>query len=124
MMTAMPPGAGDGSALVGAAQWLEGLVQGQAATAIAVIAVAATGMLMLNGRMPLRRGLTVGLGCFLLFGASTIARGIVMSATSVAGIEMHPSHQLESIPDPPLNLRPPPAPPPVDDPYAGASVVR
>jgi type IV secretory pathway VirB2 component (pilin) len=123
MTIVVPPGAGDSSALLGAAQWVEALVHGQAATAIAVLAVAATGMLMLSGRMPIKRGLTVGLGCFLLFGASTIARGIVASATSVAGTEGLPARQPEIDPAP-FNPAPPPAPPTVADPYAGASIVR
>src|SRR3546814_14694750 len=51
------------------------------ATAIAIIAVAAIGLLMLSGRLDLRRGITVIFGCFLLFGAS----GIAAALTGLAG---------------------------------------
>lgn len=113
------PGTG-GSALLGAAQWLEGLVQGPAATGLAMLAVATTGFLMLSGRVPVRRGLTVTLGCFILFGAPTIARGIVGSAATGAGAEPMPEPPPPSQPTRAFN--PAAAAPPVTDPYAGASI--
>lgn len=70
-------GAPDGSALTGAASWIEGALLGSVGTSIAVIAVAWLGFLMLRGRSPVRRGATVLLGCFILFGAAAIARGLV-----------------------------------------------
>ncbi len=59
-----------------AVTWLEGTLLGNVATALAVIAVAATGLLMLTGRIDWRRGATVILGCFIVFGAAAIVAGI------------------------------------------------
>src|SRR3546814_6795556 len=56
--------------------WVEGAALGSVATSVAVVAVAAIGLLMLSGRSELRRGITVVLGCFLLLGASAIGRAI------------------------------------------------
>jgi type IV secretion system protein VirB2 len=50
------------------------------ATAVAVIAVAMVGFMMLTGRMNWRMGGTVVLGCFILFGATTIVAGIQAAA--------------------------------------------
>ncbi len=61
--------------------WLQGTLLGNVATALAVIAVGATGLLMLTGRIDWRRGATVILGCFIVFGAAAIVAGI----RSVAG---------------------------------------
>jgi type IV secretory pathway VirB2 component (pilin) len=51
------------------------------ATAIAVIAVAAVGFMMLTGRINWKYGATVVLGLFVLFGSASIVAGI----RSVAG---------------------------------------
>jgi type IV secretion system protein VirB2 len=56
--------------------WLQGTMMGNVATAVAVMAVAAVGFMMLTGRMNWRYGATVILGCFVLFGAATIVGGI------------------------------------------------
>ncbi len=61
--------------------WLQGTMLGNVATAVAVMAVAGVGFMMLTGRMNWRYGATVILGCFILFGAATIVGGI----RSVAG---------------------------------------
>lgn len=73
-----PAGSGP---IVSAVNWLQGTLLGNVATALAVIAVGATGLLMLTGRIDWRRGATVILGCFILFGAAAIVAGI----QSVAG---------------------------------------
>ena len=62
--------------ILSAVTWLEGTLLGNVATALAVIAVAATGLLMLTGRIDWRRGATVILGCFIVFGAAAIVAGI------------------------------------------------
>ena len=49
-------------------------VRSSGATEIAC--VAAVGFLMLTGRMDWRRGLTVVVGCFVIFGAVSIVAGI------------------------------------------------
>lgn len=61
--------------------WLQGTLLGNVATAVAVMAVAGVGFMMLTGRLNWRYGATVILGCFIVFGAATIVGGI----RSVAG---------------------------------------
>lgn len=62
--------------ILNAVNWLQGTLLGNVATALAVIAVGATGLLMLTGRIDWRRGATVILGCFIVFGAGAIVAGI------------------------------------------------
>ena len=62
--------------VLSAVTWLQGTLLGNVATALAVIAVGATGLLMLTGRIDWRRGATVILGCFIVFGAAAIVAGI------------------------------------------------
>src|SRR5436305_7382364 len=64
------------SPLIAALDWVQGTLLGNLATAAAVIAVAAVGFMMLTGRMDWRRGLTVVIGCFVIFGAVSIVAGI------------------------------------------------
>ena len=64
------------SPLIAALDWVQGTLLGNLATTAAVIAVAAVGFLMLTGRMDWRRGLTVVIGCFIIFGAAAIVAGI------------------------------------------------
>ncbi|MCX8477446.1 MAG: TrbC/VirB2 family protein [Sphingomonas sp.] len=106
------------SAVVAAVQWLEGTVLGTIATTLAVIAVASVGLLALSGRMDLRRAATVILGCFVLFGASSIVAGLESLAR--AGEAPVPEPFIASAEVSPL------ARPPIQqlgyDPYAGAAV--
>jgi type IV secretory pathway VirB2 component (pilin) len=64
------------SPLVAAMEWIQGTLLGNVATAAAVIAVAVVGFMMLTGRIDWRRGLTVVIGCFIIFGAVAIVSGI------------------------------------------------
>jgi type IV secretory pathway VirB2 component (pilin) len=107
------------SVLVAAVSWLQQTILGTVATTIAIIAVASVGLSMLNGRVSVRYGMTVLIGCFILLGASTIAAGI---RSFVGG-----GDAVSYAPEPPpvvLPPAPPPAPPAPanNDPYAGASV--
>lgn len=105
------------SVLVAAIAWLEGTVLGTIATTVAIIAVAAVGLMMLGGRVNLRHGATVVLGCFILFGASSIVAGIqsFVGGGDVTAIVYRP--------EPPVRALPPLPPRAVDaDPYAGASL--
>lgn len=77
---AAPDPAGSGP-IVGAVDWLQGTLLGNVATAVAVIAVAAVGFMMLTGRINWKYGATVVVGLFILFGAASIVGGI----RSVAG---------------------------------------
>ena len=72
-----PQGAGP---IVNALAWLQGTLLGSVATAVAVMAVAAVGFMMLTGRMNWRFGATVIIGVFILFGAATIVGGIQAAA--------------------------------------------
>jgi type IV secretory pathway VirB2 component (pilin) len=62
--------------LIAALQWVQGTLLGNLATTAAVIAVAVVGFMMLTGRIDWRRGLTVVVGCFIIFGAVAIVSGI------------------------------------------------
>lgn len=77
--TADPQGSGP---IVAALAWLQGTLLGNVATAVAVMAVAAVGFMMLTGRMNWRFGATVIIGCFILFGAGAIVSGIQSAAVA------------------------------------------
>lgn len=68
-----------GNAVATAVNWLEATLLGSFATAVAVIIIASFGLLLFLGRVPTRRAIEVVLGCFILFGASSIASGIMRS---------------------------------------------
>ena len=74
-----PQGSGP---IVAALGWLQGTLLGNVATAVAVMAVAAVGFMMLTGRLNWRFGATVIIGCFILFGAGAIVSGI-QSASAI-----------------------------------------
>jgi len=74
-----PQGSGP---IVAALAWMQGTLLGNVATAVAVIAVAMVGFMMLTGRMNWRFGATVIIGCFILFGAGTIVAGIQSAAAA------------------------------------------
>lgn len=73
-----PAGSGP---IVGALSWMQDTLLGSVATAVAVMAVAAVGFMMLTGRMNWRYGATVIIGVFIIFGAprlvATISGGAV-----------------------------------------------
>ena len=98
--------------LSGIESWLTGPV----GTDIAVIAVASFGFSLLGGRLSLRRGGLVVLGSFVLFGAPSIARGLL----GLAG----ETHGPTAVSGPATIDVPPPAvpTPPAYDPYAGAAM--
>ena len=109
------------SVLVAAISWLQDVLLGTAATSIAVIAIAAIGFGMLTGRVNIRHGATVILGCFILFGASTIVNGLRYAASGVGGYDPPPVIVAAPPPPPPPHVQPSKTPAPYD-PYAGASV--
>jgi type IV secretion system protein VirB2 len=76
---AAPDPAGSGP-IEGAVMWLQGTLLGNVATAVAVIAVAAVGFMMLTGRINWRYGATVVFGLFVVFGAASIVSGIRSAA--------------------------------------------
>jgi type IV secretion system protein VirB2 len=108
------------SALDSAANWVSDMLFGPLATTIAIIAIAWVGFAMLSGHVDIRRGLSVILGCFMLFGARYVAEGLLSAATS----ENLPV--VASIPPPPAFANPQAntANSNAFDPYAGASAAR
>ncbi len=72
-----PQGSGP---IVAALGWLQGTLLGNVATAVAVMAVAAVGFMMLTGRLNWRFGATVIIGVFIIFGAASIVAGIQSAA--------------------------------------------
>lgn len=98
-----------------ATAWLTDLMIGSLAVGLCVIAVALVGFAALTGRMPIRRGARVVLGCFVLLGAPLIASGL-------AGFWQE-SYTTPS-PPPALPASEPrePLPAATYDPYAGASL--
>jgi len=73
-----PSGSGP---ILAALRWIEGTLLGNIATTVAVIAVAVVGLMMLTGRIDWRRGITVVIGAFIVFGAAAIVEGM----RSIAG---------------------------------------
>lgn len=113
----------EANALLAAARWIEALLLGPLATSVAVIAVASVGLLMLTGRVNVRRGLTAIVGSFILFGAGAIAQGLRGGVTTVAG-----DAPVVPLPQSTSDLLPAIAssadPTPSRDPYAGAALRR
>lgn len=113
------------SVLLAATDWVQGTLLGTLATIIAVIAIAAIGFLMLRGRVDVRRGITVLVGSFILFGAPVIARGLrglngdveVEYAVNPRGTSPPPAF-------PAVPVTPQKPTPNAFDPYAGAAVPR
>jgi type IV secretory pathway VirB2 component (pilin) len=117
-MAVLPPSP-EANALAVAAQWIADVLTGPVATSLAVISIAALGYLMLSGRLEIRRGLRIVLGCFILFSAPTIALGL-----------RNATHDLERERTTLRMMKPTVLTPPsrtMDnsaDPYAGAAVRR
>lgn len=106
------------SALIAAVQWLQGTLLGTLATTVAVIAVASVGVMLLSGRMNYRHGATVIIGCFIIFGASSIVAGLT---ATMSGIDAAETSFPIPPPAPPQSISASPTPQNYD-PYAGASV--
>jgi type IV secretion system protein VirB2 len=75
-----PAGSGP---ILGALEWVQGTLMGNLATSAAVIAVAIVGLMMLTGRIDWRRGVTVVVGAFIVFGAVAIVAGMRSMATGL-----------------------------------------
>jgi len=112
--------------IVAAVEWLEQTVLGTIATTIAVVAVAGVGMRMLTGRLEIRRGIVVIVGCFFLFGASSIVAGLQSAVAGDTDAEAVASARVEETSPLPAVLPIPgpsvPQQPGHYDPYAGAAV--
>lgn len=107
------------NALAQAGQWAAQLATGSIATGAATIAIAAVGFAMLAGRMDLRRGANVIIGCFILFAAPTMARTVLQWA-GAGEADRAAAYDLSSLPTAPSG--PPSAQP--FAPYAGVSLIK
>jgi type IV secretory pathway VirB2 component (pilin) len=115
MQTRILDHSANGSALVHASDWLAQTVTGSIGTTLAAVAIAWTGFAMLNGHLDMRRAGRVIIGCFILFGAPILAKGIMAAALG--------SHE-RSTRSNPAAINATPTAPPQFDPYAGASLPR
>ena len=108
----------DTSPIASSLEWIDGVMFGPVALSLCILAVAFVGFQMLTGRLPLREGLRVVLGCFVLLGAPILAAGFVSSlGQQSASAPAVP--EITEAPSPRSDL------PPADyDPYAGASLRR
>jgi type IV secretion system protein VirB2 len=101
-----------------ASDWTAGVLGGTLATALCVIAVAILGLLLLSGRLRVRRSVEVVLGCFLLLDAGVLAAQLRQLAGDASGAT-HAGTAQVILPAPEQT---PPLPPANYDPYAGASL--
>jgi type IV secretion system protein VirB2 len=109
----------DQPVLGGASEWVQGVLGGSLATSLCVIAIAIFGLLLLTGRLHVRRSFKVVLACFLLLGAGLLAIQLQQLADSTASDAGTVGEQI-TVPEQPAT--PPPAA--HYDPYAGASLRR
>ena len=96
---------------------VSGTLFGGVVITLCVLAVAFIGLLMLSGRVPVRTGFGVVLGCVVLLGAPVIAAGLMEQSTGGESVVAEAPEY--SGPDPRRDLeRKEP------DPYGGASLRR
>lgn len=107
------------SPIEGAVDWLTGTLLGDVAIALCTIAVALVGFSMLTGRLPIRRGVFVILGVFLVLGGPVVANGLVELARPAS----RPVLPEAAYTEPELQPREP-LPEATYNPYAGASMRR
>lgn len=103
-----------GTSVIASVQWLTGLTLGNLGNALAVLAVASFGFGMLLGQIPIKAGLRMLVGLFVLFSAPAIANGLLGSVRGGAG-------ESEVVAGDSDRLRVP-SQGPAFDPYAGAAV--
>lgn len=96
-----------------AVEWLSATMLGSVATGLCIVAIAVVGLTMLSGKLPLRQGGRVLLGCFILFGAPALA-----GALRNLAIDVPAPAEVPAAPLPPRS----PQPSSTFDPYAGASL--
>lgn len=91
------------SAVTSAVGWAAGTLLGTFATAIAIVAIASVGFLMFTGRIDAHRAAQAVFGCFVIFGASTIAGGIL---GAISGRDSASELAQAAPPPPPLSSPP------------------
>lgn len=107
-----------GAPMVESARWIENAMLGEIALGICVIAVALIGALTLSGRLPIREGMRIVVGCFVLLSAPVIAAAFVAGGGSEFSIEPSPQPSGRGS----IDTARPPLPAADYDPYAGASL--
>lgn len=108
----------DASALGAAVSWIAGTLLGSVAVGLCIVAVAVVGFMTLEGRILVRQGARVILGCFILLGAPAITAGFLRFWDS----EPAPLNSRSPIEQSQMPREEPPAA--KYDPYAGASLRR
>lgn len=93
--------------------WIVDLLTGAGAQIMAVLAVASIGLLMLTGRLALRRAVVTIIGCFIVFGAAGIAEALNSLADNGQAADATGEQAYVYIPTQP--------PEPDLDPYSGAA---
>lgn len=97
--------------------WISDLLFGGVAISLCVLAVAYVGLLMLTGRIRVRTGLSVIVGCFVLLGAPLIASGLMQGAADRGRVAVQAPIYEDEDPRRDLEAVEP-------DPYGGASLRR
>ncbi len=104
------------SSLTVLARWIEGVLLGDLAVILAIIAVALVGLLLVTGRFAARQAAQVAIGIAIVFGAPTIAAGLLGAADRGASpAPQMASSETEASPRGDL-------PPGNYNPYAGAAL--
>lgn len=104
----------EAGALATAAAWVQAALTGT----IAVIAIAAVGVGIMSGRIDMRRAVITVIGCFVVFGAPSIAAGILEAANPAANNAPDIASVVMEEPAPLPQI----ASQPAYDPYAGAAM--
>lgn len=108
--------AGSDAPMMQSVHWIEDVMLGEVALGLCIIAVAASGAVMLGGRLPAREAMRVVLGLFVVLGAPVIAGGFAEGFGETVEISAPRPVNEEG-----MNVRPN-LPPANYDPYAGASL--
>jgi len=103
------------SSIAAAAGWVAQLMTGTLATMLTLVAAALVGFALLRGDLSLRRGTSVVLGSFVLFGAPLIAAALLQLAGQASGTRPVSAANGQ------ITALAPAMPAPVD-PYAGAAM--
>lgn len=107
-----------GPVLSSASGWVTAMLLGSAAISLCIVAVAIVGLMLMSGRLAIRDGVRVAVGCFVLLGAPVIASGLRSAADEAAPVGV------EQVMTRAPAATPPRIPPSDYDPYAGASLRR
>ena len=108
--------ASESSVISASANWIAGTLTGTLGLSVTVVAVAWFGFMMLRGSLDIGRGLRIVMGCFVLFGAPSIAQGLLELARIGEG--SRPTATVQPIAAPDATSPKPQG----FDPYAGAAV--